>query len=53
MPTTQTVYLRNPPSVVNIQTQSQGLSSSLTSQTVKASKVFVGGVQIIKPPNKL
>lgn len=50
---TQTIYLPNPASVVNIQTQNAKLSSSLTTQTAKSKRVFIGGVQIIKPPNKL
>jgi hypothetical protein len=49
----QTVVFPNPPVISNLITQANVLPTSLTSQTVKANKVFIGGVQIIKPPNVL
>ena len=48
MPSSQTITFPNPPVISNLITQTNNLSSSLTTQTVKANKVFIGGVQIVR-----
>ena len=49
----QTVIFSNPSTITNLQTQTNNLNNSLTTQTATAQKIFVGGVQIINSPNRV
>ena len=53
MSSNQTITFSTPPVVSNIQTSVNALPSTLNTSTVNAQKVFVGGVQIINPPNQV
>jgi len=53
MSSNQTITFSTPPVVSNIQTAVNALPSTLNTSTVSAQKVFVGGVQLINPPNQV
>ena len=53
MSSNQTITFTTPPVVTAIKTSVNQLPNSLTSNTVQANKITVGGVRIINPPNRV